>query len=223
MSIPAEALGPCAVYEGESAVRRLGELGLTVDLLRESVVEGDEARGACTIYHPTQAGGQRMWSDTTAGLRNRCIHLGTGWEIDRTNNFETTVNRDHFMAIAVMGGDEYTGYRGDKMPRVRRRRGPVTQARIRRNVVVMDPLFKMPGESNDSSEASLPPVWLLLIRAAEDWLYLELSLPTLVNESGYVVGWAERVLLPKIETTGGVTPIEIDDDDDGFSVAVVRK
>ncbi len=140
------------------------------------------------------------------------------WKLDRTNNLETVVNTRLRVAIAVMGGDEFTGHRGAKLPRVRRKRGPATHARVRQNRDWMPRLFEMPGDGDEDLDLSSLPVWLLLVRATDEELYVELSLPTEVNASGYVTGWGERILLPKIPTTGGVTPIEEGDDDTGFAV-----
>ncbi|KJK13797.1 hypothetical protein UB45_00585 [Terrabacter sp. 28] len=82
----------------------------------------------------------------------------------------------------------------------------------------MPRLFDWPGVEEATVDLSALPVWLLLVRATDDAIYLEMSLPTVVNESGYVTGWGERILLPSIAVTGGVTPIEEGDEDASFTV-----
>ena len=211
------------IHEGAASERRLHDLGLSVDVLQGAVLDGDEGRQACTPFHPRQAGGQRMWSDTTAGLRARCLRLDAGWSIDRTNNFETTANSGRGIAIAVMGGDEFTGYRGSREPRVKRKRGPVTRERVKVNFRGMEPLFRMDVGGPPSSEPEAWHTWLLLVRATEDWQYLELSEPIGLNDSGQVDEWSERILIPRLAISGGVTPIADDEDEDDIPFMVVEK
>ena len=210
------------VLGGQPAEQRLRELGLSVPLLHGAVEDGDEGRRQCTPYHPRQAEGQRMWSDTTAGLRRRCLSLNAGFAIDRTDNFETTVHKDKGLAIAVMGGDEFTGYRGGRDPRVRRKRGPVTHKRVTANHLGMEPLFSYGPRGDAAGELTSWRTWILLVRATDDLLYLELSQPIGFSDSGLVSDWIERILLPPLSISGEVTPID-DDGGDEVPLLVTKK
>jgi hypothetical protein len=210
---------PRKIYSGDDADARLARMGLSVATLHGAAEDGDEGRQQWTLYHPQQSKGHRMWSDTVAGLRRRCIALNAGWRIDRTGNFETVASAGNRMFVAVVGGDEFTGWRGHKAPRVRRKRGPETTRRVELNMKYgMQPLplqgdsSPVPDEADTSTAGS--ETWFFLIRATDDWLYMELSRPIGLNGTGYVADWSERILLPQLPITGGVTPIDDDDDDD---------
>lgn len=162
-----------------------------------------------------------MWSDTTAALREVCMGLGDGWKIDRTNNFETVAHGGRAIAIAVVGGDEFTGWRGDKDPRVRRKRGPMTTKRVRDNYLGMEALF--PIKTLSDVEPDSWQTWFFLIRATDEALWLELSQPIGLDNAGYVSDWSERIILPSLPVSGGVTPIPDDDDDDDDDPFTISK
>lgn len=208
------------IYEGMSAAARLQQLGLTLELLSAAASRGDDGRQECTIFHPVQSKGHRMWSDTTAALREACLGLGAGWRIDRTNNFETVAQPERAIAIAVVGGDEYTGWRGDKDPKVRRKRGPITTQRVRDNYLGMEPLFPIKTSLANDDLPDSWQTWFFLIRATDEALWLELSHPIGLDNSGYVSAWSERIVLPKLPVSGGVTPISDDgEDEDPFTIS----
>jgi hypothetical protein len=205
---------------GETAVTRLSQLGLTVELLSGAAGRGDDGRQECTIFHPVQSKGHRMWSDTTAALRGACLGLADGWKIDRTNNFETAAHAGRAIAIAVVGGDEFTGWRGPKDPKVRRKRGPMTTKRVRDNYLGMEPLFPIKASLSDDEQPDSWQTWFFLIRATDEALWLELSQPIGLDNAGYVSDWSERIILPRLPVSGGVTPIPDDgEDDDPFTIS----
>lgn len=161
-----------------------------------------------------------MWSDTTAALREGCLGLADGWAIDRVNNFETVTHAGRTLAIAVVGGDEFTGWRGPKEPKVRRKRGPMTTKRVQDNYLGMEPLFGIKHPLDGVEEPDFWQTWFFLIRATDDALWLELSQPIGLDHAGYVSEWSERILLPKLAVSGGVTPIDDDgEDDDPFTIS----
>ena len=208
------------IYEGTSAAARLQEIGLTVELLSGAASRGDDGRQECTIFHPLQSKGHRMWSDTTAALREACLGLAAGWKIDRTNNFETVAQSERGIAVAVVGGDEYTGWRGDKDPKVRRKRGPITTQRVRDNYLGMEPLFSMKTAPASDDLPDSWQTWFFLIRATDEALWLELSHPIGLDNSGHVSTWSERIILPKLPVSGGVTPIPEDGEgEDPFTIS----
>jgi len=161
-----------------------------------------------------------MWSDTTAALREACLALAAGWRIDRTNNFETVAQSELAIAIAVVGGDEFTGWRGDKDPKVRRKRGPITTQRVRDNYLGMDPLFPIKASIADDDLPDSWQTWFFLIRATDEALWLELSHPIGLDNSGHVSAWSERIILPSLPVSGGVTPIPDDGEgEDPFTIS----
>ena len=208
---------PCKVYEDAQAQMRLRDLQLTVELLGRAVDVGDAGRGACTLFHPRQSPGHRLWSDTVASLRELTILTGPQWEPDRSDGLETVYNNELGFAVAVMGGDQHTGQRG-RTPSVRRKRGPATRDRVVHNASATLPLFSLPGQRPD--DAAPPELWALLLHCDEEAIRCELSRPVGFDEHERVARWAERILLPSVPSTGGVVPISIDegDDDEPFGI-----
>jgi hypothetical protein len=219
MSQPHEQSPARQVFTGPRADERLRQMGLTTHVLTAAALRGDEGRLQCTALHPLQSKGHRMWSDTLAGLRQGCLTLADGWRIDRTGNFETVVHASRGLAIAVAGGDEFTGWVGHKAPRLGRKRGPMTTQRVRDNYLGMEPLF--PVATTASSDTV--DTWFFLIRATEDALWMELSKPIGHDHSGFVSSWAERIIVPQLAVSGGVTPIDEVGDDDSGAFSVTKK
>lgn len=213
------------IHHGAAADQRLRQLGLAADIMLGAARAGDLGRQECTVLHPRQSAGHRMWSDTTAALRGGCMALQAGWRPDRANNFETVVHPDRGIAIAVAGGDEFTGWRGTKDPRVNRKRGPMTIQRVNDNFRGMEPLFALSGPTHVAGAERTTPwtTWFFLIRATPEELWLELSQPIGLDRAGYVSEWTERILLPTLPVQGGVTPLPDDDDDDEEPFTVRRK
>jgi hypothetical protein len=207
---------------GAQADQRLAEFGLSQALLRGAVERGDEGRQrSATSFHPRQSAGQAMWGDTVAALRRELRRLQQGWDIGRTKNYDTSFNLGKRMAIAVVGGDEFTGVLGKKDPRVRRKRGPVTESRVKHNFLqtVLEPFTdEVAVETDEDCDT-----WFLLIYADENAIYIELSLPILLDSKGYISEWDERIVLDRLEIVGGVTPLDLDDEDgDGQSLVAPK-
>ena len=162
-----------------------------------------------------------MWAETTRQLRAQLIAQQKGWKPGRSSNYETVVQLDRRMAIAVVGGDGFTGEAGYPDPSTARRRGPVTSERVARNragqLTFSIPGIHEPALSDDECET-----WFFLMNARNDTLFSELSLPVSMGKNRRISEWAKRVLMPPLPLSGVVTPVA-PQDEDGPDVTVKRK
>jgi hypothetical protein len=201
------------MYEGESAIVRLGEFGLRVDYLNAAVRHGLDMANRVTPVHPKAYGGWVMWAETVGGMRTNLLELNAGWLIGNTSNYETAYNAARGIAIAVVGGDSNTGEPAFRHPRTAKKRGPVTAKRIRRNAIgqmTLDlPGFEVPPEDDELCET-----WFLLVNARKGQVFCELSMPLSIGNDERIGAWRERIILPSILAVGAeITPIEPDEGD----------
>jgi hypothetical protein len=163
-----------------------------------------------------------MWAETVAELRTQLLDLNQGWDLGRTDNYETAFHPRHGVAIAVVGGDANTGERGFENPKAARRRGPVTAKRIRRNVGGQQ-VFDLPEFKDAPKDDELCEMWTFLLNARKNSMYRELSIATSIGADGRFGGWRERIIMPPLALTGVVvTPVD-DDGDEPPRVHVERK
>jgi hypothetical protein len=209
------------------AEARLRELGLKAEDLRNAVEQGDNGRRRCQPWHPSTSEGQYMWAETVAGLRAKLVPLQDRWKIGRSNHYETTYREDLRIAIAVVGGDKFTGKdmeddNAPRHPRVKRKRGPVTRRRVRRNYEQLT-MFDLPNEKKPPDE--MCDTWFLMSHADDKEIRIELSLAVGQYDTGYVSDWDERIIIDSLPISGGVTPIAQDGEPDGWdhNVSVGRK
>lgn len=199
MSLDPLAHGPVELT-GSAAVARLAQMGLTVAQLTETLRQGDEARGRVSPLTPRTFPGQTMWAECVTELRRQLVPLGSGWRTDSGRNFETVLNDSLGLAIAIVGGNSRTGLAGAPLPATARPRGPISLARVSDNREAPAPL---PGFRVTTSKIR---TWFLLIHGSDTEVRAELSLPTSWSGDRVVDQWAERILLPGIDSQGAVTP-----------------
>lgn len=215
---------PRRLHVGPSADRRLAELGLRAEQLRDAVARGDEMRRRCSPLHPKTFPGQVMWAETVQALRQQVIPGRGDWAPDSSNNYETVFSSELHVAVAVVGGDANTGVQGFQDPALRRKRGPVTRRRVQRNLAAQATLPLAEWQVEGLPEAERGSTWFLLVHARNERLYQELSLPIIMGEDSKITRWAERILLEPLDREGAVTPVpDFDDVDEVPSVNVSRR
>lgn len=212
----------CKVYRDEEATRRLAAMGLRMSYFEAAVMHGHDRASRVTPIHPRTYAGWVMWAETVMGLRTQLLDTGTDWAVGNTNHCETSYHLRQGVAIAVVGGDSNTGEQTFRHPKAARKRGPVTEKRIGRNVMgqtVLDlPEFQ---ELEDDEQCEL---WLFLMNARKNSMYSELSLPMSLGGDGRIGLWRERILMQSIPLSGAVvTPYDLGDGDDPPPVYVDRK
>ena len=199
------------IHEGADAITRLASMGLRAEYFDAAVRKGHDRASQVTRVHPRTYQGQVMWAETVAGLRTDLLNQNDGWDIGYTDHYETSFHPGRSIAIAVVGGDSNTGERTFKPPKAARKRGPVTEKRIRRNALGQM-AFNLPGLEETPQDDELCDTWFFMLNARLDSMYQELSLATSLGPDGKFGMWRERILLPKLLLRGAVvTPIEPDD------------
>lgn len=186
------------VIEREQDVdSRLAELGLTRGRLVAAILSGDAGASGSTALHPPGNPGYRRWADTVTGLRMQL--LPHGWLHSNAFNYCTVFNPDTRVAIVVMAGDSMTGSRLG-VPSSKYPKGDVTAQRLRVNQqqTSLFPDLKSAGEVAEQDCTT----WVLVQRSDEIGIHAELSRARSMNNSGYVVDWYERLLLPTIDPRG---------------------
>lgn len=184
---------------------RVRQLGLKVSELRDAIRAGELERHSCTALDPKSAPGWEAWRWTVRRLREILIPRGFTW-LDR-DNLPLVVNPKTGVAIAVATGDTATGKADPKLwPTTKYPRGPTAH-----RYIAVNRLLRLPFDW-DNEVAPMPaPIddelvtWLLLIHSTEKAVRAELSLPSKVDENGYIVEWEERLIL---------NPVSLDEESD---------
>lgn len=178
---------------------RLSSLGLSTSQLLTAVEYGEIHRNACTAFDPPCLPGILAWGKTMRGLREALVPRG--WVTSDEQNFSIVLNSSGSIAIAVATGSEGTG-KFSLIPKTKYPKGPATAAAVGNNWAQITLDF---GEEHVKTSPKLTSdclTWMLLIERNKNEINCELSLPKLLNDDGYVVGWEERILLPSIPLDG---------------------
>ena len=167
----------------------LSELGLTVEILSDAILRGENARDACTINDAPSAPGFYSWSGTVRALRDILIPLG--WIRNDDVNYSRVVNETLNIAISVATGDEGTGNR-NMSPKTKYPKGPATQAAVITN---QGNLFSTESPEPEAESDEKWTTWMLLRKRTGDTVFAELSLASLMSKDGQVERWETRIIL----------------------------
>ena len=201
----------------------LADLGLTFEILRDALEQGEIARASCTANDPPCVPGIYSWGSTVRSLRDILIPKPYEWTKADESNYSTVISPDGSFQIAVVTGDLGTGL-ADHNPTSKYPKGPKTQDAVRANQGYLFPEDqKAADEAAAKQEAANKRItWILLKRRSGDVVFAELSLPKTISNSGFVESWQVRIILDPIE----VEPIAILDDnaeDEAIEVIVKRR
>jgi hypothetical protein len=183
--------------EPVTVTERLYDLGVKLEVFRNAVEFGMTYASECTAHDPPSLPGILTWGKTIRFLRDQLVPQG--WEPDNAQNYATVVHPTHAYAIAAAGGDAHTG-KADETPSTRSEKGPATKQAVALNQLA----FADISESFRRIERPTPKqTWLLLYFYDKDaeQTRMELSLPSDINDDGYVTGWRERLILPPLFNT----------------------
>jgi hypothetical protein len=196
---------------------RVAELGLSVEVLTESILAGELARNSCTPNDPPSAPGFLFWAKIVRALRENLVTDGFVRSDER--NFSIVVSPDRSYSIAVSTGDEATGDPSSPSS-TKYAKGPLTVEAVERNGQLL--LFKEmePPEAEDSKVVGITRI--LLVRKSGDSILSELSVPDKVVD-GFVETWAERIILPTIELDRPERRANPEDDADDLDIDITRR
>ncbi|HST66292.1 MAG TPA: hypothetical protein VLM05_13990 [Mycobacteriales bacterium] len=184
---------------------RLGELGLSVEVLHRAVRAGVEARATRTGLAPRNAAGTDLYSYTVEELR--LLLTPAGWTADFAGGQERTVSPDGLTSIIFSTG---VGPVGDPDPRATPRtayaKGPLMQDAVTENLGYVQEEFPL-GLRGTPEPGGRPLCWVLLVKLEPGRAQVELSVPDGMRE-GVVDSWAERIPLPPLPLGDPVDPGE---------------
>lgn len=197
----------------ENAVdERLRQLGLTSAMLREAIRDGQAAGDFCTTAHPVFYPGCRVYGETNGSLR---LRLATeGWTFNDSDNIPRAVSPDGSVVITAIQGDANTGLRHGRQVQTRRPRKTASLRIIKRNLQFLIEAVLPEDDPELSDEMAglgeLGPTWFLLYYRDGDTVRCEVSLAAGVSDTGRLLTWSERLILPEIDLLDGNSPSRSD-------------
>lgn len=205
--------------DGEIVVRRLAELGIPLETLSESIRIGHAKGDFTTAAHPRTYPGTVVWGELTGELRGRLSRLR--WSLDDTDNIARSVSPDGQVVVVAVRGNEMTGVRSKhEQLSTHRPRGRAGVRIVKMNTQYELQLQESAGASEEGLLANLGGTWFLLYNRVGDVVRCELSFANAVTESGKLLRWSERLILPDIDllvpapesgdTTDDISPTEVD-------------
>lgn len=188
----------CVVLDDPWQVeRRLAELDLSSEELREAVRAGLLERQACTGYDPLSAPGYELWRLSSRRLREvKIVGPSPDWEPVDERGQPLVVNPVKGIAVTVSSGCEQTG-NGDPAhpPRSKNPKGQVTTDLVAVNRQML--LFPGHPRAIRTPKAKERSTWFLLIHVDGSTAKCELSLPRAMSD-GHIVDWHERLMLEPV-------------------------
>jgi hypothetical protein len=199
-----------------AAAARLKDFRMTPEIIYQSIEVGDSARQRVTQdRYPRTYPGVTMWAETLSEWRRQMLKRRVGYELGRTNGYETLYSPKLGVAFTVVAGDSCTGIDGHRDPRLKRPKGIITTKRVTRNrqksilMGVQLALIPVPEEKIAPDEAC--DTWFLIVRPTRSEVRLELSKPVIIDGERIVSGYDERIMLAPVPISGAVEPFDPDD------------
>lgn len=185
------------VFEGDSGLARLAELGLTAEILVEAVLAAEMERRNCSPLEPSNAPGFKAWAAGVRTLAEGLIPLG--WTKVETRGLPRILNPGTAVAIALLHGDDGTGLK-HRSPKSKRARGDQSLSLVRSNrkqllLFPEGPFARLPAEEEEITW------WLLIFSEGEANTRAELSLAIGMDEEGRLAEWECRIILTIPDTS----------------------
>jgi hypothetical protein len=214
----------CVIHEGPAAKARLNELDLEEEWLATAATAAAIARASATKLDPIGADGQLAYFACVRTLSQQILfdhNDADKWERVDPYNIPRVVNKETALAIAVSGANARVGLRGPE-PCSKNDKGfrfkEIVAANVRRLTLFEDPRF-MPVPDLDEQQTYV----LLYYSDIIGTVRAELSLPTAVDDDGYLAEWRERIFVEIPNPGAPVRRIADDDGENEFPVVVTRR
>lgn len=153
--------------------------GIPPTLFQEAILDGYQARAACTSLHPPGYSGYVTWGEIVEGVRLRLV--GLGWT-PSNDGLSTIVSPDRKLAIAVSSADAGAGTTGPV--RTKNPKGTATEKAV--DINEQGNLFKDPLPIVLRAPRPVPTngmqTWFLLFHVGEAHIGYELSRPFSMGE-----------------------------------------
>jgi hypothetical protein len=186
---------------------RLALLGITEELLTQSIWTGLIQHRATSRLEPLNAGGSKAYFAIIKALREQLLGNGLGWKQLNQNGQSLVINPVKKINIIVTSGDKYTGLNYG-VPCTKNGKGSETKNYVHKNIGQNFNLFEdgIVDQIHEFDGKVLEPVdgtelWVLLYHFdfSGKEVRFELSLPIGIKEVGNngkvkVSEWADRII-----------------------------
>jgi len=196
----------------ETSLERMASLGLSTEVLTQSIWMGLSKYRSASKLEPLNAGGSKASFAIIETLRSQLLGNGLGWKMLNQNGQSLTVNSEKQVSVIVTSGDKYTGLTDGDDPCTRNGKGAETKNQVKKNLGQTLCLFEegiitdreeLPDEIVNSIDKN--ELWVLLYHfdLLKNEVRFELSLPIGIKEVGNkgkvkVSEWAERLIFPSL-------------------------
>lgn len=177
----------------------LARLELRADLLLEVVRAGHLARSTRTENDAPNAAGVYQWNEMVRVMREQLVAVG--WERRNDDGLPTIVNPVTGIGLAVSSGNSSTGI-AHQVPSTKYHKGPGTVERVTSNAELMLPFPDLAPSVRRNREKGSISTWTLLFFTDDHEVRAELSLPVMIDGSGQINGWSDRIILPATPLDG---------------------
>jgi hypothetical protein len=191
--------------------QRLADFGITRDQILEVVRACVSGAGNVTENDPP---GTHGWETYRFGVRRlREMLRPDGWERDNTDGLATIVSDQLSMRIAVANTDNATGI-PDRLPQNRNKKGPTAERAAATNHALLPGVAWPLAVKRQTGAVSVTEqiTWHLCIYVDGDDVRAELSLLDEI-ESGFFIGWQERIIILQ---PGDWETVDLPTSDDDF-------
>lgn len=178
------------VVEAE-ALERLGELGLTVEIIERAIRRAEAEAATCTALDPPIMAGLIRYGRTVRFLREDLVPMG--WDFDDPRNFSRTIHPSRQFALVASSGDDATG-NATLTPTTKYAKGYATACAVDTNGQLAFDFGDLGNETELSDNEQLA-TWFLLYHVTGDEIRAEVSLPSAMA-GGKISDWLERIILP---------------------------
>jgi len=176
----------CIIFQEEYEVEHeLQKLGLSVAILNDAVASGALAKSNCTKYDTKGFPGNAFWSQTNRKLRET---LCPEWSLYLEKGVEGIMSPCEKFIVIPCSGNAHVG-RLEYNPKNKNPKGKVTSYIIEKSNQLS---LLLPSESKI---VAYKP-YVLLYYAMGGEIRAELSVPSDIDDKGYILDWSERIILP---------------------------
>lgn len=184
--------------DGDAVARRLRELGVPPELVGHAVRVGHLRSDFTTEAHPRTYPGTVVWGETTGALRGGLSLLG--WKMDDTDNISRAISPNGEVTVVAVRGNEFTGMRSRyERLNTRRPRGEAGVRIVKQNTQYELALREGGVQERHDLVPNLGGTWFLLYNRVGDVVRCELSFARAVSDSGKLLRWSERLILPDVD------------------------
>lgn len=202
--------------EGE---RRLGEFGLTTELIHAALRPGLSRAANRTSMALRSTPGTDLYHESMEQLHLQLAEAG--WRLVYIDRQPRLLHPGGLISFTIASGTNVANPDLRHKPRTRRK-GKATRDSLPEPRAEVTGLFDMPANDQAAdlvAAAEAAPLWLLVHERTERGLNLELSRPAEMTDSGVVTEWERRIIIGFLDLDGDLS-IFSDPDDGDFDVSV---